>query len=98
MMALVGPERRCQFLDADRAVAVLIEFSEHAIGLPNVGAARAKRLFEFRLADLAVTVAVDLPEQVLQRGVAGLGRPRSSRGLALRVKQRAHGFRRYRRK
>src|SRR6266850_7397386 len=96
-MLLAALQRRRQFLEADRAVAVLVELAEHAVGLLEIGATGAERGFEFFLADLAVTVAVDLPEQVLQRGGAALGgrgrRPR--RGLALGVEQRTHGLRRY---
>src|SRR5689334_11844977 len=93
-MALATLQRRRQFLEVDRAVTVLVELAEHAVGLRQVGATGAERLFEFRLADLAV--AIDLPEQILQRGGAALGcrgrRPR--RRLALCVEQCAHGFRR----
>ena len=97
VMALAALQRRRQLLEADRAVAVLVELAEHAVGLREIGAAGAERLFEFRLGDLAVAVAIDLREQVLQRGGAALGSRgrRSRRGLALCVEQRAHGLRRY---
>src|SRR5262245_22083980 len=96
MMALAALQRRPQFLQAHRAVAVLVELAEYAVSLRQVGAAGAERVFEFRFGDLAVTVGVDLREQVLQRLGAALGcRGRSRRGLALRVQQRAHGLRRY---
>ena len=78
VMALAALQRRRQFLEADRAVAVLVELAEHAVGLRQIGAAGAERLFEFRLADLAVAVAVDLREQILQRGRAALGRRAST--------------------
>src|SRR4029079_14813298 len=97
VMALAPLQRRRQLLQADRAVAVLVELAEHAVGLRDIGATRAERLFEFRLGDLAVAVAVDLPEQILPRVRAARGRRRRTRRrLALRIEQRVHGFRRYR--
>ena len=47
VMALAALQRRRQFLEADRAVAVLVELAEHAVGLREIGAAGAERLFEF---------------------------------------------------
>ncbi len=34
-------------LEADRAVTVLVELAEHVVGLREVGATGAKRVFEF---------------------------------------------------
>src|SRR4051812_27713255 len=97
MVLLAALQRRRQLLEADRAAAVLVELAEHAVGLRQIGAAGAERLFEFRFGDLAVAVAVDLREQILQRAGAALGcrGRRPCRGLALCVEQRAHGLRRY---
>src|SRR5882724_3687633 len=99
MMMAVMPARLLQrglhFIQADAAVAILVELAEDIVGLSGVGSTGAERAFEFRLGDLPVTIGVDLREQILQRvGWAGrrrAGRPR----LALRCDQRAHGLRRY---
>src|SRR5258708_1268729 len=87
-------QRRRHLVEADRAVAILVELAEHVVGLREVGAAGAQRIFEFRLADLAITIGVELRKQVLQRiGPAGWGR--GTRRLTLRGEQRGHGRRRY---
>ena len=63
--------------------------------LSRIGAAGAKRGLEFRFGELAVAIAIDLREQVLQRIRAARRTPRSpGPGLALRSEQRAHGCRR----
>ena len=49
VMALAALQRRRHLIEADRAVAVLVELAEHVVGLREVGAAGAERLFEFRL-------------------------------------------------
>ena len=96
VMALAALQRRGHFVEADRAVAVLVELGKHIVGLREVGAAGAERAFKFVLGDLAVAVAVDLREQVLQRVRSALAAGcRRARRLALRIEQRAHGLRRY---
>ena len=65
-------QRRRHFVEADRAVAVLVHFAEHVVGLGGVGAAGAEAVFKFRLADLAVAIGIELREQILQGvGLAG---------------------------
>src|SRR5260370_33060423 len=74
MMTLAASalQRRRQFVEADRTVAVLVELAEDVVGLREVGSAGAKCIFEFRFTDLAVTVGIELREQVFQRvGLAG---------------------------
>jgi hypothetical protein len=67
MASLAGPfERRRQFAEADRTVAIGIQFVEDVVGLRDIGSPRAKGVFEFRFGNLAVAIAVDLGEQVLQ--------------------------------
>jgi hypothetical protein len=61
-----SPQRGRQFADTDRAVTISVQLAENMIGLRNVGSTGAKRVFEFRFCDLAVTVAIDLREQALQ--------------------------------
>jgi hypothetical protein len=68
-------QRRRQFAEADRAVAIGIEFVEDVVGLRGVGAAGAERVFEFRFADRAVAIGIDLREQVLQRTPTGWSLP-----------------------
>src|SRR5882757_1001671 len=86
------------FVEADRAVAVLVELGEYVVGRLEIGAAGAERVLEFGFGDLAVAIGVDLREQVLHR-VGGAGgrrrRGRSRRGLALGLDQRTHDLRRY---
>ena len=60
-------ERRRQFAEADRAVAIGIQLVEDVISLRDVGSTGAEGIFEFRFGDLTVTVGIDLREQVLQR-------------------------------
>ena len=67
MAALAALQRRRHLVEADRAVAIGVELAEHVVGLREVGAAGAERVFEFGLADLAVAIGIDLREQVLQR-------------------------------
>ncbi len=55
-----------QFGQADRAVAIAVELAEHIVGLREVGAACAECVFKFRFGNLAIAIAVDLREQVLQ--------------------------------
>ena len=64
-MTMMAPGPQCgrQFLEAHRAVAVLVELAEHPVGIFEIGAAGAERLFEFRFGDLAVTIAIDLRDQ-----------------------------------
>ena len=59
-------QRRRQFGQADRAVAIAVELAEHIVGLREVGAAGAECVFKFRFGDLAIAIAVDLREQILQ--------------------------------
>ena len=60
-------ERRRQFAEADRAVAIGIQLVEDVISLRDVGSTGAEGIFEVRFGDLTVTVGIDLREQVLQR-------------------------------
>jgi len=60
-------QRRRHFVEADAAVAILIQFAEYIVGLRDVGAAGAKRVFKFGFAELTVAIGIDLREQVLQR-------------------------------
>ena len=59
---MIAPRWR-QLGFADAAVAVGVEFGEHFIGARRIDARFAERAFEFALADLAVAVLVDAPEQ-----------------------------------
>jgi hypothetical protein len=59
-------ERRRQFAEADRTVAIGIQLFEDVVGLREVGSTSAKSVFEFRFGDLAVAVGIDLREQILQ--------------------------------
>ncbi len=45
----------------------LVQLAEDVVGLREVGSAGAKGAFKFRFADLAVTISVELREQVFQR-------------------------------
>ena len=45
-----------QFVETDGAVAIGVEFAEHAVGIGGVGAACAEIGFEFRFANLAVAL------------------------------------------
>jgi hypothetical protein len=54
------------FIQADAAVAIRIELAEDIVGLRGIGSTGAERAFEFRFADLAVAIGVDLREQVLE--------------------------------
>ena len=58
-------QRGRQFGEADRTIAVLVELAEDVIGLREVGSTGTKRTFEFRFADLAVAIGIELREQVL---------------------------------
>ena len=78
-MAARSPQRRRQFAEADRSVAVGIELAKHFIGLRDVGATGAKGVFKFRFGDLAVSIGVDLREQALQRARRAGRRRRSGR-------------------
>ena len=60
-------ERRRHFAEIDRAVAIAIELVEDVVGLREVGPTGAEGVFEFRFGDLAIAIAIDLREQVLQR-------------------------------
>src|SRR3984893_19483202 len=98
VMAAGALQRRLQFAEADRAVAIGIELVEDVIGLRQVGTAGAERVLEFALAQLSVAIAIDLGEQILQ-GLRGIARCAAAGGgrrrrLALRRDQRAHGLRR----
>ena len=73
MMPARSLQRRLQLIEADAAVAILVELAEHIVGLRDVGSAGAERVLEFLLADLAIAVAVDLREQVLQRVLGRAG-------------------------
>jgi hypothetical protein len=67
MATLAGSlERRRQFAEADRTVAIGIQLIEDVVGLREVGSAGAKGVFEFRFGDLAVAIGIDLREQILQ--------------------------------
>ena len=67
MATLAGPlERRRQFAEADRTVAIGIQFVEDVVGLREVGSPGPKGVFEFRFGNLAVAIGIDLREQVLQ--------------------------------
>src|SRR5262249_53756526 len=87
-------QRLFQLVEANAAVAVAIEFGKDIVGRGDVGAAGAERVLELLLGDRAVSVAVDLREQVLQR-LRWVGGRRVARArLALGGDQRAHGLRR----
>ena len=73
VMAAGALQRRLQFAEADRAVAIGVELVEDVIGLREVGTAGAERVLEFGLADLSVAIGIDLGEQVLQ-GLRGIER------------------------
>jgi len=60
-------QRVLHLIEADAAVAVLVELAEHLVGRRDIGAAGTERALEFRFADLAITIAVDQREQILQR-------------------------------
>ena len=67
MATLAAPlERRRQFAEADRTVAVGIQLVEDVVGLRDVGSTGTKGIFEFRFGDLAVAIGIDLREQILQ--------------------------------
>ena len=67
MVMLAALQRRRQFLEVDRAVAVLVELAKDIVGLREIGAAGAERALELVLGDLAVAIGIDLREQVFQR-------------------------------
>src|SRR3954454_17139481 len=96
MMGFTTLQRGEHFVEADRAVAILVHLAEDAVCLSGIGSAGAERVLEFRFAELAVAVGVDLSEQVLEKvGFAGRRGGRAARGMALRRQQCAHGGRRY---
>ena len=66
MMTIASLQCGGQFAEADRTIAIPVEFAEDVIGLGDIGAARAKRVFEFRFVDFAVIISVDLRKQVGQ--------------------------------
>ena len=60
-------QRLRHFIEAHLAITIGVELAEDVVGLREVGAAGAERIFKFRFGDLSVTIGVDLREQVLQR-------------------------------
>ena len=67
VMAARALQRLFHLIEADIAVAVLVELAEDIVGLSNIRSAGAERVLEFRLADLPVAIGIDLREQILQR-------------------------------
>ena len=63
-------QRRRQFVETDRTVAIAVQFAEDVIGRRGVGSTGAERIFKFRFGDRAIAIAIDLRKQVLQRGRA----------------------------
>src|SRR5262245_34151529 len=86
-------QRGRQLVERHGAIAILVELAEDVIGLRSVGSAGAERILELVLGDLAVTVGIDLREQIFQRILAARRLEGRSR-LALRRQERTHGFRR----
>jgi hypothetical protein len=64
---------RGKFALADGAVAVAIELAEQGIGARCVDAVGSECAFEFRLADLPVTIGVELRQQSGRRTRVGVG-------------------------
>ena len=72
VVAALALQRRRHFIEADRAIAILVQLAEHVVGLRGVGAAGAEAVFKFRFGDLAVAIGIELREQILQGvGLAG---------------------------
>ena len=72
MVVTLALQRRHHFVEADRAVAILVHLAEDVVGLRGIGAAGVEAVFKFRLADLAVAIGIELREQILQGiGLAG---------------------------
>ena len=66
MMPACALQRGFHFIQADAAVAILVQLGEDIIGLRDIRSTRAERVLEFGLADLAVAIGIDLREQILQ--------------------------------
>ena len=76
-------QRRGHLVESDRAVAALVQLAENSIGRREIGSTGAKRVLEFRFADLAIAIGIERRKQILESiGPAGWRRSRASGDLA----------------